>query len=173
MHDLEDLNPAVLAARVEGVLLAALDVLKVDGVGLMLLDEQDELCLVGGSDEASCRFGRAQQRLKVGPCHSCRRSGRAVTVDDLAADETYSRLLPPSRRRGRAGGAVAFRGVVSAPVRAGGVVVGTLDVMTTAPRRWEHPQVEAVEAYANVLAVLLRLGAAAQNQPSPRPTDGE
>jgi hypothetical protein len=51
-----------------------------------------------------------------------------------------------------------FGAVGAVPVR--GETVGTLNALHHTPQSWDAAQVRAVEAYAGLLGVLLRLGAA-------------
>lgn len=57
--------------------------------------------------------------------------------------------------------------VLSVPVVTAGGVAGTVKEMFAAAWRWTMDQTEAVEAYAAVIAALLRLGAAAPHRPLP------
>jgi hypothetical protein len=47
---------------------------------------------------------------------------------------------------------------MSAPVRVRGTVTGTLNALRRRPERWSADQVRAIEAYGNIVGVLLRLG---------------
>ncbi|MDR7276855.1 GAF domain-containing protein [Catenuloplanes atrovinosus] len=154
------LTADALAERLSDALAAARSVLGVDGTGLMMLDERGELCVVGSSDPPSALLELAQQRTGVGPGVDCVRRDRTVTVDDLGAGGAYPRLWEFMVEAD--GDVLPFRGVASAPILISGRAIGTLNVMTAAAHRWTRERIEAVEAYANVLAVLLRLGAAAQ-----------
>jgi GAF domain-containing protein len=154
----------VLGARLGATLTAALSLLGVDGTGLMLLDEHEVLRVVGVSDHASGVLELAQERIDEGPGVDCVRTGRTVAVDDLAAGRTYPRLWRFILNTVEAGRAVAFRAVMSVPVVTGDDVVGTLNVMCAGARQWTPEQREAAEAYAAVIAGLLRLGLAVQER---------
>jgi GAF domain-containing protein len=106
----------------------------------------------------------AQERVGAGPGIDCVRTGRSVAVGDLADDHPYPRLwdfLTAEKSQ------VPFRAVLSVPVVVGDEVAGTFNVMSTGPWQWKSGQAEAVEAYAAVIAVLLRLGVAAQQRSVP------
>ncbi|MCO1654614.1 GAF domain-containing protein [Pseudonocardia humida] len=164
-------------ARLDEVLSAATGVLGVDSVGLMMLDEDDVLRVVGVTDDAAGVLEAAQQRLDVGPGIDCVRDGAVVAVDDLAGSERYAPvwecLRGPSNGQPRGGGAA--RAVLSVPVRVRGETVGTLNALHRTPQRWDDAQVRAVEAYGAVIAILLRLEAAARTDGSvpnrPRPIE--
>jgi hypothetical protein len=82
--DRRKLTTSDVTRRLADALSVAERVLGVDRVGLMLLDENDDLQVVGASDAVSDRLKRAQQRLRVGPAWDSLHSGRTVAVDDLA-----------------------------------------------------------------------------------------
>lgn len=52
----------------------------------------------------------------------------------------------------------AVRAVLSVPVRVREQVVGTLNALRAQTTRWTTTDVRAVEAYAGIVGVLLRLG---------------
>jgi GAF domain-containing protein len=155
-------DPRDVQARLGDVLSAATDVLGVDSVGLMMLDEDDVLGVVGVTDDAAAALEVAQQRLGIGPGIDCVRDGVSVAVDDLSRDERYAavweRVGGRSDGASRAGGGV--RSVLSVPVRVRGETVGTLNAFHRTPQRWDTAQVRAIEAYGAVIAILLRLEAA-------------
>jgi GAF domain-containing protein len=145
-----------LVMHLDRVMEVAKPVLRVDGVGLLLLDEDDRLSQVGASDAASAALERGQQELNVGPAIDCVRSATTVIVSDLAGHPDYATLWHWLTHEEGTGPA---RAVLSAPVRVRGSVTGTLNALFRRPESWSGDQVQAVEAYANVIGVLLRLGA--------------
>ncbi|WP_214402771.1 GAF domain-containing protein [Pseudonocardia lacus] len=161
-------------ARLADVLSAAADVLGVDGVGLMMLGDDDELRVVGATDDAAAALETAQRRSQVGPGIDCVRFGRTVTVDDLSRAAEYAVVWQRVRDApGRSSGSGAEVGaVISAPVRIRGDTVGTLNALHHAPWRWHASQVRAIEAYAAVIAILLRLEARSLSDGGPRAQPG-
>jgi GAF domain-containing protein len=145
-----------LVRHLNRVIDVAQGVLRVDGVGLLLLDEQDRMRAVGASDAAGAALERGQQLLKVGPAVDCLRSGATVTVIDLAGSADYAELWG---WLGQQAGGPSVRAVLSAPVRVRGNVVGTLNALRSQPEQWGGEHADAIEAYANIIGVLLRLGA--------------
>jgi hypothetical protein len=101
VSDRRKLTTSDVTRRLADALSVAERVLGVDRVGLMLLDENDDLQVVGASDAVSDRLERAQQRLRVGPAWDSMHSGRTVAVDDLAAtgdgDGGYARRRTGAR----------------------------------------------------------------------------
>jgi GAF domain-containing protein len=163
-----------LGLRIGEVLSAASEVLGVRSVGLMLLDDADVLRVVGVSDQVVAALETAQQRLGVGPGIDSLRTSRTVAVDDLAESPPHRELWRWLRDGAQTSGAVA-RAVLSAVVRVRGEVVGTLNAMQTEPQRWSPDQARAVQAYADIIGVLLRLGRAGRPfaQPSDSGENGE
>jgi GAF domain-containing protein len=157
----DGLSDQAMIERLDRVIDAAEHVLEVDGVGLMLLDEHGVLRVVGATDAAGDALERGQLRLEVGPAIECMRQDDAVMVADLADEENYAALwqwlVADSRREDLAG--VPVRAVLSVPVRVAGRAVGTLNAFRSQPQRWVSEQTRAVEAYAGIIGVLLRLGA--------------
>jgi GAF domain-containing protein len=147
-----------LLEHLDRVMEVARDVLRVDGVGLLLLDEDDRLRLVGASDAASTALERGQQHLNVGPAIDCVRGATTVMVTDLAGHTRYLALWRWLSGQARSQGDSPARAVLSAPVRVRGDVTGTLNALHKRPQRWSADQVQAIEAYGNIIGVLLRLG---------------
>ena len=179
---LDDLDDCALTVhdqvleRIERALSAAGDVLGVDRVGLMLLDEHDELVAVGASDAASDRLEHVQQRLGVGPGWDAMSTGQPVAVADLAAPlaehRDYAlvwRALQDTDVDDQSGswiGASAarcVRAVLAVPVRSHGEMVGNLNAISEQVRPWTQRQIRAVQAYADVIGTLLTLSATALN----------
>jgi GAF domain-containing protein len=163
-------GPEGVRARLSDVLSAATDVLGVDGVGLMMLGDDDELRVVGVTDDAAAVLEAAQRQSQIGPGIDCVRTGRTVTVDDLSRAAEYAPVW--ERVRSALGRSAGSRGagvgsVISAPVRVRGDTVGTLNALHRAPRHWHPSQVRAIEAYAAVVAILLRLEARSHDGGSP------
>jgi GAF domain-containing protein len=153
-----------LEDRLAEVLTAACDMLDVDSMGLMLLDDAGVLRVAGASDPPAIALERVQQRLSEGPGVDCVRRGDTVAVDDLSGSDAYADVwaaLEP----------IAARAVLSVPVCVGESVAGTLNALGTRPRRWTADSIRATEAYAGVIAVLLRLSAAARGTPVSRLMD--
>jgi GAF domain-containing protein len=144
-----------LIERLDRVIVAAQDVLEVDGVGLMLLDEKDTLRVVGSSDPTAEALERGQQRLKLGPALDCVHRDDTIVVTDLADQPDYAALWHYLQEDA----AAPVRAVLSVPVGVAGRTVGTLNAFRCEPHLWTPEQAQAVTAYAGILGVLLRLGA--------------
>jgi GAF domain-containing protein len=134
---------------------ATKELFRVDGAGLMLLDEDGVLRWVSVSDETGLALEQAQQELGEGPCVAALEAEGAVATIDLATDERWPRLSQALVER-------KIRGVLSIPVRLRGHVVGTLNVLANVPRDWDDEDTEAVAAYAGVVGHLLDTAVEAQ-----------
>lgn len=155
-----DTEGTALVGHLDRVIQAAQEVLGVDGFGLMLLDEQNCLRVVGASDAVGAALERGQQHLGLGPALDCVRADAVVLVPDLAETPEYAALWEWLGTNGSAG-TPPVRAILSAPVPVDGSVAGTLNVLRSTPHRWTSEQVEAVEAYAGIMGVMLRLGSGA------------
>lgn len=147
-----------LTGRVATVLDAAVDVLAVDDIGVMLLDDRDELRVLGASGEAGRSLEDAQIRARAGPGNDAVRLGRPVVVPDLAHAPDYARVW--ERLSGADGGRPA-RAVLSVPVLVDGVVAGNVTALRVEPWGWSDDEVRAVQAYAGTLGSILRQAALA------------
>jgi GAF domain-containing protein len=183
ISDRRKLTTSDVTMRLADALSVAGRVLGVDRVGLMLLDENDDLQVVGASDAVSDRLERAQQRLRVGPAWDSLHSGRTVAVDDLATtgdgDGGYAAVWRWLQQRAAddgtepadTPGAAPVRAVLSAAVRSGGEAVGSLNAMRAQSGPWTERQIRAVQACADVVGTLLALSASAA-QPGVVPDPG-
>ena len=155
-----EIDERALVERLDRVMDAAQQVLQVDGIGLLLLDRTERLRLIGASDPAGAALERGQQELSLGPAIDCVCGNRTVSITDLAARDDYAPLWQwLEQHLGTAGEAAPVRAVASVPVCVAGRVVGTLNVLRNEPWQWTVEDTAAVEAYANVIGVLLRLAA--------------
>ncbi|HVD13732.1 MAG TPA: GAF domain-containing protein [Actinomycetota bacterium] len=137
-----------LAGALQDVVAATAAVFGVDGVALSLLDEQDVLRWVAASDPAVELVERAQLELGEGPCLEAVASDRVVATADLAGDGRWSRTGTIARHH-------RLRAVLAAPIRVDEVPMGSLSLYAREVRRWSGADLQAVEAYAAVVADLL------------------
>ena len=150
-------------ARLEGVdpvdtgLVAALelavaetdDLLGVDGAGLMLLSADGVLRYVAASDEPGRMLEALQEQFGEGPCVDAFLADAPVLGDDLDADPRWPSVGPLAAAHG-------VRAVLGVPIDLREGPVGTLNVYAAKPHRWDDGHVAAIQAYARVIASLLR-----------------
>jgi GAF domain-containing protein len=146
----EDEVASALADRLARVVESAVDVLGVDGVGLMLLDHDDALRTAGFTNPPASALERVQAEIGEGPGIDASEREETVAVADLAEAPGYAGLW-------RRIAATGVRAVLASPVRVWGSVVGNLNAVRHRAHRWTEMEIRANEAYARVIGVTLDL----------------
>ncbi|TDB71946.1 GAF domain-containing protein [Actinomadura sp. KC216] len=139
----------VAAGRVSRALRSMAVISRVDGVALMLADDQGRLRAVGGSTREGLELEYAQQFERAGPAHESIAVDRPVAVTDLQrhAGDVYEHL---ARR------AMPVRAVLSAPVHLrGGAAAGSLNFYKYLPCRWSGDSIAIAQHLARTAADLL------------------
>jgi hypothetical protein len=96
------------------------DLLDVAAAGFLLADPVNRLRLLAATTEQAHALELFQLQADEGPCVDCYRSGRPVSIADLAAvEQRWPRFVPAARDAG-------FASVHAVPMRAAGIVLGTL-----------------------------------------------
>jgi GAF domain-containing protein len=137
-----------LAAALQDVVAATAAVFGVDGVTLSLLDQQDELRWVAASNAAVELVERAQLELGEGPSLEAVAGGRVVATADLLGDGRWPRTRAVARHH-------RLRAVLAAPILLDDEPMGNLSLYAGEARRWSEADLQAIEAYAAVVADLL------------------
>ena len=137
-----------LIEALHDVIGAAIPLLRADGVGLMLADEQGALRWVTATNQAEQAFEQAERDLGEGPCIDAFTSGAVVWTPDLRADPRWPRLGPAARTN-------QIRGVLSSPVLLDDQPIGTCNALTTVARDWTEADAGAVRAFAVMLGRLI------------------
>lgn len=122
------------------------DVLDIDGAGVVVTDSFDKPHLVAASTEAARRASLAELRLVEGPCLDTLRRGRPQGSVDLVRDRT------PWPRYAAAAAGLGFVAVQTVPIRRQSKTLGALDLFRTRPGRLAVDELAAVEALASVAA---------------------
>jgi transcriptional regulator with GAF, ATPase, and Fis domain len=150
---LEGLDPADagLDEALDLVAREADDLFPVDGAGIMLLSEGSVLRYVAASDEPGQMLEALQEHAREGPCVDAFYQDRPVTAPDLAADPRWPSVGPQASRHG-------IRAVLGVPIGLRKGPVGTLNVYAAAPHAFDEEDLAAIQAYARVVASLLRAG---------------
>jgi GAF domain-containing protein len=151
--DLADLDPEPdLPASLQRAVTAAKQLLDADAAGITLTDATGELHWASPSNQCAQAVENNQEAFAIGPCAEAFTTGRPAAMYDAYQE----------RRRGGPWGEITLaiadleaRSALSAPIDLGDGPIGTLDIYTTNPRRWEHSEVSALETYAGVVAGLL------------------
>jgi PAS domain S-box-containing protein len=147
-------SAADLDGTVQVLLDAGVRLLDVDGVGLMLVDGEGRLCAVGGSDEVSLAFLRAQEHLVKGPCWHALLLEQSVHSGSIGGDSRWPQL-------GEAATVNGIVAVLATPIGLYGGPIGAC-MLFSSSRTWTDDEVMAAEAYASILAAALELAGEAQ-----------
>ena len=137
-----------LAEALHETIAAAIPLLRADGVGLMLADQQGALRWVTATNQAELAFEQAERDLGEGPCIAAFTAGQVIRTADLQCDPRWPRLGPAARTN-------QIRGVLSAPVLLDDQAIGTCNALTTVARSWTEADAGAVRAFAVVLGRLI------------------
>jgi transcriptional regulator with GAF, ATPase, and Fis domain len=138
-----------LEEQLDDLVTVARRVFGVAGAGLMLLDEHEQLGLVGASDDTARALERTQVQTGIGPGVQSTHTDQIVTVEDLAVDSRWPQVS--ERLRG-----LEVRGVLSAPIAIHETTIGNLNLFDREPRSWTDADVDRARALATVVAIWLR-----------------
>ncbi|HEX2903772.1 MAG TPA: GAF domain-containing protein [Jatrophihabitans sp.] len=141
-----------VTAGMQSLIDSAVQILDVDCIGVLLLDEHEVLRTVAASAPAADLLEHSQTDLGIGPGVDTVSNSSTVAVADLAAEDRYQPLAERVQDRGA-------RAVVSAPVWVNGAVAGNLNAIRADQHAWSQVEIEAVEAYADLVAALLQFHA--------------
>jgi GAF domain-containing protein len=125
------------------------DVFPVDGAGLLLLSEDGVLRYTAASDEPGRMLETLQEQFGEGPCVDAFLEDGPVLAGDMGADPRWPSVGPLAARHG-------VRAVLGVPIDLRDGPVGTLNVYAARPHHWDQADVAAIQAYARVIASLLR-----------------
>jgi GAF domain-containing protein len=128
-----------------------------DGAGLMLVGKDELLTWASASDAHAERAEAVQAELGAGPCMVAWQQRSPVAVRDVEAEPRWAEVAPALV-------AAQLRAALSVPVELAGGLIGTLEVYAAGPRDWNDSEVAALQAYAEVVASLLRAATAARVQ---------
>ena len=142
-----------LASTLEQAVLAAKHLFMVDAAGIMLADNDGTLRSASASDQRAQALEDSQERFAAGPCAQAFSTGRPVVMRDATLEPCWGEVR-------HAFAEARIRSGLSVPVRLGAGLIGTLDVYAVAPGGWDETEVNALQAYAGVVATLV--GAAAR-----------
>lgn len=155
---LQRLREAAFDADVVAVMRRTVDAVRsvfgYGGAGIMFITESGYLSYVAASDEGGRQLEEAQGSAGQGPCYESYVYAHEVLSSDVHADARWPAL------RDRLSDQV--RAVAGIPILLGGSPVGTLNVYRTKPYQWDRSDVNALTAYAALIAEVLAAALAAQ-----------
>jgi GAF domain-containing protein len=151
---LNDLDPARdLPATLHQAVLTAKQLFDAQAAGIMLTDADGKLRWASASDQRAQTLEDNQEIFAAGPCMQAFTSGKPAVMHDATLERRWGEIALTFVE-------VQIRSGLSVPVELGGGPIGTLDVYAVDPRAWDDTEVNALKAYAGVVASLL--GAAAK-----------
>jgi GAF domain-containing protein len=120
----------------------------VDGAGLLLLGEGDVLRYVAASSERGRIVETLQEQVDEGPCVDAFERSEPIRSADVAVDARWPSF-------GALAGQHGVHAILGVPVGLDGPV-GTLNVYAAERHDWDDGEVEAIQAYARIIASVLR-----------------
>ncbi len=118
-------------------------VLGVDGAGVSLAREGDDLTFVTATDAKVTAIEEQQMAQGAGPCHDAFHTGEVVTVHDLEAEERWPDYCEAALLHGA-------RAVLGIPMPVGEQRIGALSVYHHSPREWPEEQVDVAQVLADM-----------------------
>jgi GAF domain-containing protein len=92
---------------------------------------------------------RLQEEIGEGPCLDAFEEGSPTVSHDMASDARWPTLGPLAGKRG-------IHAVLGVPVRLDDSPVGTLNVYSSKYHDWDDGEIEAIQAFARIVASVLR-----------------
>jgi GAF domain-containing protein len=123
------------------------DILDTDAGGLMLSSANGQLQLVASTSESADLVEILQLDAGEGPCVDCFRTGRSVTVGDIA--ESGSRW--PAFREAALG--QGFQSVHATPLRLRGTVLGAMNLFSSTVGELNAADIAVAQALADVATI--------------------
>jgi two-component system, sensor histidine kinase and response regulator len=137
---------------IQGILdhlvLRIVDILPISASGVTLITETTRPEYVAASDASALRFEQLQTDLGEGPCLAAYRTGQAVAVADLRADDRFKRFGPQAVEAGLAA-------VFAFPLRQGDRRLGALDLYRDTPGPLSEDDLAAAQTLADITAAYL------------------
>jgi transcriptional regulator with GAF, ATPase, and Fis domain len=123
------------------------DVLDTTAAGILLADENGELEVIASTSEASRLVEVMQLSAEEGPCIESFRSGRRVSVPDIAdSKQEWWQFRGSALRQG-------FHSMDALPLRLRDTTIGTLNLMRESPGAAPEESVAAAQAFADVATI--------------------
>jgi hypothetical protein len=133
-------------------------ILDVGWAGLLLADHAGVLRVMGASSEHAHNLELFQVQCQDGPCLDCYRSGDAVLVPDLGAEQArWPRFAPVAVEAG-------FLSVHALPMRLGDTTLGALGLFGAATGTLNSADLVVAQALAHVAVIALVAGRAAADK---------
>jgi len=124
------------------------EVIPVDGAGVLLMDSDTEHHFVAASDDLILGVEALQMDLQEGPCLQAYRSGEAVSVQDIATDTTFPQFSEGAAKAG-------LGSVYSFPLRLDERRLGALELYSKEPTDLSEADLVGAQILADVTAAYL------------------
>ena len=132
-----------------GRVVASADALfGVDGTALLLIDRDQVLRILAGSDRRASLLEELEAAHGEGPCGDAFADKRPVAADDLAGDDRWPAFAPAAA----SGGLLA---VLASPIPYSDHAVGVVAVFAGEPHPWAEGEQEAIVAFTELVALLI------------------
>jgi len=154
--DVLEFRDGELEQRLDDLVETAAQVFDVAGAGIMLVDDDGRLRLIGASDETGRALELVQQETGTGPGVQSTSRNSVVAVDDLAHDDRWPLIQDQLVPKG-------VLSVLSAPISVREVPAGNLNLFDSSPREWTQSERSGLVAFGGVAAALLRIALEAQH----------
>jgi serine phosphatase RsbU (regulator of sigma subunit) len=142
------------------------EVIPVDGAGVLLMDSDTEHHFVAASDDVVRGIETLQMELQQGPCLDAYRTGEHVAVRDLAVDTRFDKFSP-------AAAAAGLGAVFSFPLRLDDRQLGALELYAKEPTELSAADLEGAQTLADVAAAYLFNASARQEASEQARTSAE
>lgn len=130
------------------------------GVGLLLLNRDEQLCYVAAAGRPRRSLAGSQVRLGEGPSVDAFLQDAPVSSSDLAGEPRWPDFRPLVLAAG-------IRAWLSVPVRQRHGPIGALDFACTDPQPWQLQDLAAANAFARLIVATLQLATARQQEALP------
>jgi len=127
------------------------------GVGLLVLNHDQQLCYVAAAGRPRRSLAGSQVRLGEGPSVDAFLQDAPVASRDLAGEPRWPDFRPLALAAG-------IRAWLSVPVRQRHGPIGALDFARADPQPWQPQDLAAANAFARLLVATLQLATARQQE---------
>jgi GAF domain-containing protein len=127
------------------------------GVGLLLLNYDQQLCYVAAAGRPRRSLAGSQVRLGEGPSVDAFLQDAQVASGDLAGEPRWPEFRPLALAAG-------IRAWLSAPVRQRHGPIGVLDFARTDPQPWPPQDLAAADGFARLIVATLQLATTRQQE---------
>jgi GAF domain-containing protein len=141
-------SPVSVEEALDQVVASADALFGVDGTVLMLVDRDQVLRNLAGSDRRAALLEELQAEHEEGPCVDAFDDKEPVAADDLGQEDRWPAFSPDAARRD-------LLAVLASPIPYSEQAVGVVAVFATEPHPWTRAEREAIVAFTELVALLI------------------